>query len=124
MTKINIFKNSKDTTTYPAGAIIFTQGQAGDEMYVVVEGEVEIKLGDQVLQTLTAGDFFGEMGIIDNAPRSATAKAKTEARLVAINQKRFEFLIQQTPFFALQVMKGMADRIRMANEHANAAHGG
>lgn len=115
MTKISLFKNSKDTSTYKAGDVIFNTGQSGDRMYVVVEGEVDIKLGDRVVQTLVEEEFFGEMGIIDNSPRSATAVAKTDCRLAEIDQRKFTFLVQQTPFFALQVMKGMADRLRAAN---------
>ena len=119
MTKINLFRNVKDAITYAAGDIIFSQGDEGHEMFVVVEGEVEIVLDGVVVQTLVDGEFFGEMSMIDKSPRSATAVAKTNCRLAKVDEKRFSFLIQQTPFFALQVMRGLADRLRSANANAH-----
>jgi CRP-like cAMP-binding protein len=119
MTKISIFKNVKDAVAYPAGSTIFSQGDEGHEMFVVVEGEVDIVLDGEVVQSLVEGEFFGEMSMIDQSPRSASAVAKTDCRLAKVDSKRFSFLIQQTPFFALQVMKGLADRLRSANAHAH-----
>jgi CRP-like cAMP-binding protein len=115
MAKLNIFRNSKDAKNYPAGEVLFERGETGDEMYIIIEGEVDIKIDEKVVQTLGEGDFFGEMGIIDGSPRSATAVTSSECRLLPVNEKRFTFLIQQTPFFALHVMKEMADRLRTAN---------
>lgn len=119
MTKINIFKNVRDASQYAAGDIIFSQGDEGHEMFVVVEGLVEIQVDGQVVTTLEDGEFFGEMSMIDKSPRSASAIAKTDCRLARVDEKRFSFLIQQTPFFALQVMKVMADRLRSANAGAH-----
>jgi len=81
-------------------------------MFAIVEGTVEIVRGDAVRETLGAGEFFGEMSLIDKSPRSATARAKTDCRIVAIDEKRFGFMVQQTPFFALEVMRTLAARLR------------
>lgn len=81
-------------------------------MFSIIEGTVEIVLGDKVLETLGAGELFGEMSLIDKSPRSATARAKTDCKIVAIDEKRFLFMVQQHPFFALEVMRALTTRIR------------
>ena len=99
---------------YP-GEIIFRTFDMGAEMYVVIEGEVELKIGDNIIETLGPGEPFGEMALIDQAPRVATAVAKSRCKLAVIPEKRFLFMVQQTPHFALQIMKVMADRLRKMN---------
>jgi CRP-like cAMP-binding protein len=81
-------------------------------MYVVTEGEVNILLGDQILDVLGPGGIFGEMALIDSSPRSASAIAKTDCKLVPVSRQRFTFLVQQTPYFSLEVMHVMAERLR------------
>ncbi|HEX9012002.1 MAG TPA: cyclic nucleotide-binding domain-containing protein [Anaerolineaceae bacterium] len=112
MATLDLFHNSTDTQNYAAGEVIFHQGDAGKLMYAVQEGTVEIKMGDRVIQTHGPGGIFGEMALIDDRPRSATAIAASDCRLVPIDERRFMFLVQQTPFFAVQVMRIMADRLR------------
>jgi CRP-like cAMP-binding protein len=64
------------------------------------------------VETVGEGGIIGEMGLIDRGPRSATAIAKTDCKLVPLNEQRFTFMVQETPNFALQVMRIMADRLR------------
>lgn len=109
---ITMFEQSKDATALQAGAVIFRKGDAGKKMYVVKQGEVDIKVGDQVLNTHGPGHIFGEMALIDASPRSATAVAKTDCEIVEVDESRFLFLVQHSAFFALQVMRIMADRLR------------
>lgn len=112
MTTINLFNNAKDFIIIPTGAVIFEKGGVADCMYAVLEGEVEISIDGKFLDVTGAGGIVGEMALIDSKPRSATAIAKTECKLVPIDQHRFTFLVQQTPFFAINVMKIMVERIR------------
>ncbi|MFZ1151440.1 MAG: cyclic nucleotide-binding domain-containing protein [Xanthobacteraceae bacterium] len=84
-------------------------------LIIIQSGEVEIRLGNRVLETLPQYSIFGEMALIDNAPRSATAIAASDAKLVPVSEKRFLFLISNTPYFALNVMRIMARRLRAAN---------
>ena len=114
MISLSIFRNA-ETTGYRAGDLIFSTGDPGKAMYVVFEGEVEIKVGGKVVDCISPGSIFGEMALIDNSPRSATAVAKTDCKIVPLDQRRFQFLVQETPFFALQVMSIMANRLRQAN---------
>jgi CRP-like cAMP-binding protein len=69
-----------------------------------------------MLAELSTNHIFGEMALIDDAPRSATAVAKTDVELVPISEKQFLFLVSQTPFFALKVMRVLARRLRATNK--------
>lgn len=101
-----------------AGEVIFRQFDMGAEMYVILEGEVDLTIGPGVVETLGPGEPFGEMALIDQAPRVATATAKTACKLAVIPERRFLFLVQTAPEFALQIMKVMADRLRKMNTRA------
>jgi len=100
-----------------AGEILFKEGDRREVMYVLLEGEVEIRLGDYVVETAVPGALIGEMALIDDSPRAANAVAKTACRLAPVDKRRFHFLVQQHPQFATHVMKELADRLR----HMNAA---
>src|SRR5258708_11293062 len=110
--KLDMFATEANPRICEAGEAIFREYDMGSEMYVVLEGEVEISIGPSVVETLGPGEPFGEMALIDQAPRTATAIAKTPCKLAVIPEKRFLFMVQTTPFFALQIMKVMADRLR------------
>lgn len=112
MTTIDLFKNEKNFTVIPAGEVIFQQGGVADRLYAILEGEVEIWIDGKLLETTGTGGIVGEMALISASPRSATAIAKTECKLVTVDEKRFTFLVQQTPYFAISVMKIMVERIR------------
>ncbi len=111
-TTIDIFRNTADYVLYEPGQIIFEEGQPGDVMYAVIDGEVEITANGKLIDRIGAGGIIGEMALIDDSPRSGTAHATKPSKLVPISQKRFAFLVQQTPYFSIQVMRIMADRLR------------
>ena len=116
---LGLFRNSPDTTEYMQGQTIFHQGDEAHAMYVVVEGEVEILIGERVVDTVEAGGLFGELALIDGARRSGSAIAKTYVKVVPVSERRFTFLIQQTPHFALQVMRVMAERLKRRDPPAS-----
>jgi len=89
--------NNIETKLIKAGDIIFREGDEAHELFVVKSGEVRIQLGNRTLAELSANDVFGEMALIDNEPRSATALAVTDVELVAVSEKQFLFLVSQTP---------------------------
>ena len=99
---------------FKAGDVIFRQGDRAQELFII-ESEVEIRLGNRVIERLPQYSIFGEMALIDNAPRSATAIAASDAKLVPVSERQFLFLISNTPYFALNVMRVMARRLRAAN---------
>ena len=112
MKVIGLFKNAQESLKFAAGDVVFSEGEAGSEMYGIVEGGIELRAGDRIIATLEADDVFGEMAIIDASPRMATAVATKDTVLAAIDKRRFLFLVHETPTFALQVMSAMADRFR------------
>jgi CRP/FNR family cyclic AMP-dependent transcriptional regulator len=103
---------------FKAGEIIFKEDDSGAEFYVIQSGKVDILLGNRLLGTLGVHDIFGEMALIDPAPRSATAVAKTDVILVPVGEKQFLFLVTRTPNFALNVMRTLARRLRAQNAAA------
>src|SRR5262249_44984658 len=106
-----LFRNAT-AVTKRAGEVLFEAGSPGTEMYVVRTGEIAIHLGNTVVERVGPGSLLGEMALIDNSPRSATAIASQDSEVIAIDQKQFLFMVQQTPFFAIQVMRVMAARLR------------
>jgi CRP/FNR family transcriptional regulator, cyclic AMP receptor protein len=108
----SLFKGTKDAKKFKAGKTIFKEGTVGDLMYVVLEGELEVQAGGKLIEVAKPGDVIGEMALIDTKARSATVVAKTDCRLVPINEKRFLVLVHETPIFALLVMKTLAERLR------------
>jgi CRP/FNR family cyclic AMP-dependent transcriptional regulator len=100
---------------FAAGDTIFSEGDKGDVMYVVRSGEVEIVRNGKIMETLSSGGVFGEMALIDGSPRVATVRAKTDCVLAPINEKSFLFLVHETPYFAVAVMRTLANRLRRMN---------
>jgi CRP/FNR family transcriptional regulator, cyclic AMP receptor protein len=107
-----VFKNAQTVVQVGAGTEVFREGDSGEEMYGIVSGEIELRINDRVIRTLGADDVFGEMAIVDSAPRSATAVATRDTLLAVIDRHLFLFLVHETPTFALQVMSAMAARQR------------
>jgi CRP/FNR family transcriptional regulator, cyclic AMP receptor protein len=104
------------TRNYGKGAAIFREGDRGDEFFVVVRGEVEIRSGNRLLERLGKNSIFGEMALIDDSPRSATVVAVTDVTVAPIKERQFLFLVKHTPFFALRVMRVLASRLRVQNK--------
>jgi len=117
MNPADLFRQEADTIQLAPGDFLFHEGDKRDSMFVLLEGEMDIRLGNYVVETAKEGALIGEMALIDDSPRAANAVAKSACRLAQIDQRRFDFLVQQHPHFARHVMKELADRLR----HMNAA---
>jgi CRP/FNR family transcriptional regulator, cyclic AMP receptor protein len=120
MNPAELFRQETGALHLAPGDFLFREGDKGDKMYVLLEGEIEILLGDFALETVGQGALIGEMALIDDSPRTASVVAKTSCRLAEIDRRRFHFLVQQTPHFATHVMKTLADRLRHMNAVAAA----
>jgi len=112
MGSLHLFRNAPEVLPVAAGKYIFRKGEAAKVMYLIIEGEVDLMLGDTVIETATEGTFIGEMALIEEEPRSASARARSDCRVFPIDEARFQSLVRDTPFFALQMMKTLARRLR------------
>ena len=102
------------TRSYKKGATIFLKGDVGNCMYVLISGQVEIRLDDLILDVINPGGMFGEMGIIDHAPRAAVAVATSACSVLVIDEEHFLELVHEQPFFALKVLRTAMGRVRKA----------
>jgi CRP/FNR family cyclic AMP-dependent transcriptional regulator len=101
--------------SFAAGTRIFEQGDKGEQIYVVKEGEVDIFINDFHLETVSSDGILGELSLIDQETRIASAIARTDCTLQVIDKRHFLFLVQETPVLALQVIKVTANRLRRAD---------
>jgi len=97
---------------YGEGEVIFVEGQDAREMYVVRDGVVQLLKNGAVIRTLDPGEVFGEMALIDHAPRTATAVAGPGCRLTVIDEAAFQHLVQKIPGFALELLRLVVRRLR------------
>jgi CRP-like cAMP-binding protein len=120
-----LFAHNPTLVCIESGHYLFTAGDDGHLMYVLAKGSADVILHGQVIETLQHGSIIGEMGLVSPGPRSASVLATSDCEFVAVDERRFQFLVQQTPFFATQVMRVMAERLRRTNEllHTQATAG-
>jgi CRP-like cAMP-binding protein len=123
MTTLRLFSNPEDYVPFSAGQTIFREGDLGKVMYAIIEGKVDVLVGNEIIDTVGAGGILGEMALIDTSPRSATAVPRTDCKVVPISRRHFTFLIQHTPNFALDVMQVMASRLRHMNAQFESKRG-
>ncbi len=111
-----LFSHNPTIVKVAAGQPLFSAGEEGHLMYVLSSGSAQVLVNSCVVEELQHGSIVGEMGIVSPGPRSATVVAVSDCEFVAVDEKRFQFLVQQTPFFATQVMRVMAERLRSTNQ--------
>jgi CRP-like cAMP-binding protein len=108
----NLFRHDTHFTELAPGQVLYREGDPGDLMYVLVEGEAEISMGGVVVEELGPGSFVGEMAVIDGSRRYATVTATSRCKLAKIDEKRFSFLLDETPGFAINVIRVIAQRLK------------
>ncbi len=113
--KYSGFFKPEAVKTFQEGSSIFQEGDSGDFMYVVLEGEVTISTKQKKLAIMEKGDIFGDMALIDDSARSADAEASTDCILALVDEYAFNFLVEKHPEFALDMLRVMAGRIRSMN---------
>lgn len=95
-----------------AGTVLVREGAAGDAFYVIVSGQADVDRHGTVVATIGAGTFFGDLALLDMAPRNATVTAKTDMDLVVLGQPEFSTMIDESSAFARKLLKGLAHRLR------------
>ena len=100
----------------PSGTVLTTEGEAGDEFFVVAEGMAQASIKGRKVGSIPAGSFFGELSLLDQGPRTATVTAELPTRLVVLTAKDFGEVIDDLPAISLKIMRGLASRIRQADK--------
>jgi CRP-like cAMP-binding protein len=114
---LDIFRHEPEVVSLQPGEFLFQPGDAsGGHMFAIIEGEIEISRKGEVIARLGEGDLVGEMALFDSGPRVVHAKALTPVRAAVVGEKRFMFLVQQHPAFALDMLRMVAKRIRASME--------
>jgi CRP-like cAMP-binding protein len=103
----------------PAGKVLTKEGQQGYEFIIVLEGEVEVRQHGEVIAKRGAGDYFGEIALLDNRPRTATVVATTPVVIEVIERREFLGLVAENPEIGQAIMATMAQRLEQLDEHAS-----
>jgi len=98
-----------------AGKVLVTEGEAGHEFFVIVSGNARVARRGKRVASLGPGSAFGELALLDKAPRNATVVAETPMELVVLGQREFAGIIDEVPGFARKLLTGMALRLRAAD---------
>ena len=115
MNLAELFRHQAGLRLLAAGQILFSEGERGEVMFVLMSGTADIIVHGKVVETARAGAIVGEMAMIDDNARSPTVVARSDCSFFPVGRERFNFLVQQTPNFALHVMRVMADRLRKSD---------
>ena len=115
---LGLFSRERDVITLTSGETLFRKGDVAQYGYVLLDGRLRIGEGNALLQQVSPGAMVGEMALVDRGPRSATITAVTDCTLARFDEKRFLFLVQQTPSFSLNVIRLISHRLRRMNERA------
>jgi CRP/FNR family transcriptional regulator, cyclic AMP receptor protein len=100
---------------FSAGTVLANEGAVGHEFMVIAEGNARVDIGGKTIAQLGAGDFFGEISLLDGGPRTATVTAETDLVADVIGQREFAALIETAPHLARKLLKGLALRLRAAD---------
>lgn len=117
------FQRARNVVSVPAGGVLFAEGDPATNMYILLEGQADICVGGDVVESALPPALLGEMALVDGSARSATVVSRANCRLVSIDTKQFDLLVRESPEFARQVMSVMAGRLRAMNERLREAIG-
>jgi CRP-like cAMP-binding protein len=108
-----------ETATLPAGTELVREGEAGDALFVILEGEAIVKTGDRELARVGPGDHVGEMALLDGEPRAADVVASTDVTIGVLGIRMFRTLVRELPDLAEQLLAGLASELRAARAVAD-----
>lgn len=100
-----------ENLTLPAGKVVMEEGRNGDEFFIIAAGKATVTRGDREVAVLGPGDYFGELALLDRAPRNATVTAQTDLEVVLLGRREFNGLLAEVPTLSRKLMVGMARRL-------------
>ena len=103
-----------DEVDLPKGRVLMREGDRGEELFVVVHGDVAVERGGKTIAQRGAGDFFGEIALVDGGPRTATVTLTSDSRLLVISRRDFHAMMDEFPEIRLQILEALAHRVRAA----------
>lgn len=103
-----------DEVDLPKGRVLMSQGERGEEMFVLIEGSAEVSRDGHVIAQQGPGQFFGEIALVDGGPRTATVELAEDSRLLVVSRRDFQSLMNELPEVRLQVLEALAHRVRTA----------
>jgi CRP/FNR family transcriptional regulator, cyclic AMP receptor protein len=118
--ELDVVRSVATEKSYPKNAVVLTEGEMGDSLYMIQSGKVKVFIGDEdgreiILKILGPGDFFGEMSMIDKQPRSASVTTIEASTFLVLTHSMFEKCVEQAPRIANMVMQILAQRVREAD---------
>jgi CRP/FNR family cyclic AMP-dependent transcriptional regulator len=117
-TQLRAVRRSVREVEVQQDTILVAEGAAGDDFSYIVEGTAAVRRGGRVVARLGPGSYFGELSLLDGRPRSATVVSTSPMRLLVLDRKRFESLLDSTPALAAKLLRAMAGRLRQADARA------
>lgn len=111
----DLFRHDPTVIEIKQGNTLFKEGEVGSEMYVLIEGQAEVHINGVFFETCQTGAMVGEMAVIDDSPRYATVTAVSDCKFVVVDKKHFHFLVDETPGFAIEIMRILANRLKMCD---------
>ena len=112
----SIFKTEPTRQTFTAGDVLIRQGDANEMMFIILSGELEVRVAGKVGAILKEGDLFGELSMIDQEPASGDVVAVSDGEFVSLNEKRFVSVSQQNPFFMMGILRAVTAKLRAMNQ--------
>jgi CRP-like cAMP-binding protein len=109
--ELQLVARTADRLTLPPGTVVVTEGAAGTEFFVVLAGEARVERHGREVATIGAGGFFGDLALLDRAPRNASVVADTELEVAKLGQRAFDSLLDH-PGFSKRLLAGLARRLR------------
>jgi CRP-like cAMP-binding protein len=116
--ELGLIARASDEISVPPGKELVKEGSPGHEFFLILEGECSVRREGRHIATLKDGDYFGELALLDRAPRNATVVSETEASLLVLGQREFNGVLDEVPVLAHKMLTIMAARVREADARA------
>ena len=117
---LKTIRRATEEVTVPAGRVLCEEGTIGREFFLIVDGKAAVRRNGRKIATLEAGQYFGELALLDRRPRSATVVSETEMRLLVLGQRQFNGVLDAVPALSRKLLAAMATRLRESDTKAAA----